>query len=157
VKQEPQSLTISSASPASTEALAAKLGHSLKGGEVIELLSDLGGGKTTFVRGLVKGLGSTSQVSSPTFKIKNVYRSHALTINHFDFYRLNEPGLIANEIDESFAEPDVVTIIEWPDIVDAVLPPKRLSIEITIAGEQERKLAFHYSEELAYLLEGIVA
>jgi tRNA threonylcarbamoyladenosine biosynthesis protein TsaE len=157
VKQELQTLNTDSLSPANTEALAVKLGHSLKGGEIIELLSDLGGGKTTFVRGLVRGLGSASQVSSPTFKIKNVYHSPAFTINHFDFYRLSEPGLIANELDESFGEPDIVTIIEWPDIVDDVLPPKRLSIEITISGEQERKLAFYYPTELAYLVEGIAA
>jgi tRNA threonylcarbamoyladenosine biosynthesis protein TsaE len=148
-------IQLTSNSPATTEALAAQLGHNLKGGEVIALMSDLGGGKTTFVCGVAKGLGSTAQVSSPTFKIENVYHTNTLDIHHFDFYRLNEPGLIANELAESVGDPHSVTVIEWPDSVVNILPEDHVSIEIIQTGEEERSLSVHYPSKLAYLLEGI--
>src|SRR3989344_5721785 len=93
-----------STSSAETENLASKIGRALKGGELIELVSDLGGGKTTFVRGLAKGMGSRDHVSSPTFTICNTYKvksksSHAAQeLWHFDFYRLHEAGLIEHEL-----------------------------------------------------------
>ncbi len=68
-------LQIDTTSPKNTLNLAAKIGSRIKGGEVIELVSDLGGGKTVFVRGLAKGMGSTDQVSSPTFTISREYKA----------------------------------------------------------------------------------
>lgn len=144
-----------SASSASTEALAAQLALNLRGGEVVELFSDLGGGKTTFVRGLARGLNSTDVVSSPTFKISNVYHSPRFLINHFDFYRLPEAGLIAHELAEVLGDPQAVNIIEWGTVVQDVLPADRLTVEIKNHGENERQLSFHYPEGLSYLLEGL--
>jgi len=62
--------------------------------EIIELRSDLGGGKTTFTQGLAAGAGSKDAVSSPTFTLKKIYRAGELHIYHYDFYRLNEPGIL---------------------------------------------------------------
>jgi len=81
-------LRITSESPEATEQLAEAIGRRLTGGEVIELVSDLGGGKTTFVRGLARGLGSADVVSSPTFTVSKVYKADKLELHHFDFYRL---------------------------------------------------------------------
>src|ERR1700751_1023392 len=118
-----------------TEALAARLAQNLKGGEVIELVSDLGGGKTTFVRGLAQGLDSTDKVSSPTFKISNVYHAPSLTIHHFDFYRLQDPGLIKHELAEILHDPDSIVVIEWADIIHDVVPKAHITIQFNTLGE----------------------
>jgi tRNA threonylcarbamoyladenosine biosynthesis protein TsaE len=144
-------------SQAQTEQLAAKLAGNLKGGEVIELVSDLGGGKTTFVRGLARGLASTDTVNSPTFKICNVYHSPSLAINHFDLYRLSEPGLVGHELAEALDDKKAVTLIEWAGVASDVLPEERLRIELEPVGESRRKLKFAYPARLTYLLKGIVS
>jgi tRNA threonylcarbamoyladenosine biosynthesis protein TsaE len=144
-----------SMSSETTEDLAAALAQNLIGGEVIELVSDLGGGKTTFVRGLARGLGSSNKVTSPTFKISNVYTSPTLSIYHFDFYRLPEAGLIAHELAEVIEDPKAVTVIEWGDIVETVLPAERLTIELKNQGEQQRQLSVSYPDSLRYLLKGL--
>jgi tRNA threonylcarbamoyladenosine biosynthesis protein TsaE len=138
-----------------TEQLAAKLGANAQGGEIIELISDLGGGKTTFVRGLARGLGSIDHVSSPTFKISNVYRGKDLTLYHYDFYRLPEAGLLAHELHDALEDPKAVIVVEWGEIVRDVLPEKRLTIKMTHINENSRELTFQTPKELEYLLEGL--
>jgi tRNA threonylcarbamoyladenosine biosynthesis protein TsaE len=133
--------------------LAAKIGSKLKGGEVIELVSDLGGGKTTFVKGLAKGLGSDDEVHSPSFTLSNEYKAGQLKIYHFDFYRLQEPGIMREELAEAVADLTGVVVVEWPEIVEDVLPPARLIIKIKATGENSRLLTFTYPKNLAYLLE----
>jgi len=126
----------------------------LSGGEVITLSSDLGGGKTAFVRGLARGMGSTDHVASPTFTIGREYHSQAkgLTLYHFDFYRLQEPGLMALELGEALANTAGVVAVEWGGVVEGVLPDARLSITITRSGENTRDFQFAYPEALAYLI-----
>ncbi len=133
--------------------LSEQIGRNLKGGECIELISDVGGGKTTFVRGLAKGAGSSDHVSSPTFTISKVYKTPKFEIVHFDFYRLQEAGLIEHEIEEAVYEPSTVIVVEWSDIVRHVLPEDRLQIKISTVNEEGRELEFHYSPSLAYLIE----
>ena len=133
--------------------LSEQIGRNLKGGECIELISDVGGGKTTFVRGLAKGAGSSDHVSSPTFTISKVYKTPKFEIVHFDFYRLQEAGLIEHEIEEAVYEPSTVIVVEWSDIVRHVLPEDRLQIKISIVNEEGRELEFSYSPSLAYLIE----
>jgi tRNA threonylcarbamoyladenosine biosynthesis protein TsaE len=147
-----QTLQIDSTSSEVTEKIAQDLGSQLKGGEVIELTSDLGGGKTTFVRGLALGAGSTDHVSSPTFTISNVYKTPNLTIHHFDFYRLHEAGLIGHELQDVLDDPNTVIVVEWSDVVKHVLPPKRLKIYIETLSENERRLIFQCPRSLDYLL-----
>jgi tRNA threonylcarbamoyladenosine biosynthesis protein TsaE len=132
--------------------LARGIGQRLKGGEVIELVSDLGGGKTAFVRGLADGMGSQDTVGSPTFTISRQYRAGDLTLYHFDFYRLNEPGIVADELAEVIDDPAAVIAVEWADIVEDVLPEKRLTIEIKTTGETQRDFVISCPGELAYLL-----
>src|SRR5690349_8475192 len=96
---------IKSSNSENTEQLGRELGARLRGGEVIELASDLGGGKTTFVRGLAVGMGSIDAVSSPSFTISQVYNSDNLSLHHYDFYRLGEPGLMAQELSEVLDDP----------------------------------------------------
>jgi tRNA threonylcarbamoyladenosine biosynthesis protein TsaE len=132
------------------------LGKNFKGGETIELVSDIGGGKTTFVRGLAKGMGSSDRVSSPSFTLSNEYRAGDLTIYHFDFYRLSEPGIMASELAEVLSDPKAVVVVEWANIVEDVLPQERLSITLKVSGEDSRTLSLTYPEALAYLLNGAI-
>jgi tRNA threonylcarbamoyladenosine biosynthesis protein TsaE len=117
------------------------------------LVSDLGGGKTTFVRGLAKGAGSADKVASPTFTISKVYDAGKFQIHHFDFYRLPEPGIVADELAELVDDPQVVTVVEWGDSVQHVLPEQRLTIRLQQTPEGKRQLDFSAPEELNYLLE----
>lgn len=144
-------VTVESSSPEQTEATAEQLGSQLRGGEVIELISDLGGGKTTFTRGLLRGTGSTDKVSSPTFTINKEYTAPHFTVSHFDFYRLSEAGIIGNELAEVLSDKQYVTVIEWGDIVHDVLPENRLRIRLEQQPGDSRLLHFDYPDNLTYL------
>lgn len=129
------------------------LGSRLRGGEVIELRSDIGGGKTTFARGLAKGAGSKDRVSSPTFTLSRIYKTQNFEIHHFDFYRLEDPGILADQLAEAVSDDNVV-IVEWADIVKDVLPERRISIEFkpTAASPDERQITFFYPENYRGLI-----
>lgn len=143
----------STSSAEQTMLLAEMIGKKLKGGECIELIADVGGGKTTFVRGLAKGAGSNSHVSSPTFTISKVYKTPKFEIVHFDFYRLEESGLIEYEIEEAIFDPKTVIVVEWSDVIKHVLPVERLSIEILQQKNESRILRFSFPTSLSYLVE----
>lgn len=146
---------IESDSSRATEELAARIGINIKGGEVIELTSDLGGGKTTFVRGLAKGIGSKDNVASPTFTISRFYKGSRFDIHHFDFYRLSEAGLMADELAEVISGPNNIIVVEWSQIVKAVLPSERLTINFRIIDDEKRQLQFTYPESLKYLVKDL--
>ncbi len=116
-------------------------------------MSDVGGGKTTFVRGLAKGMGSNDKVASPTFTISREYRAGDLTMYHFDFYRLPQAGIMAEELAEVVGDRQAVVVVEWAGIVENVLPAERLTIQITPTGETERVFNFSFPDKLAYLVE----
>ena len=80
-----------------------ELGNSLKGGEVIELIGDVGAGKTTFTKGLAKSLGITDEIQSPTFTISRVYEGTKNNLVHYDFYRLNDKRY-AKELNRDMAK-----------------------------------------------------
>ncbi len=122
---------------------------------MIELVSDLGGGKTTFVRGLARGMGSGDKVSSPTFTVSKVYKAGKLELHHFDLYRLGEAGLIEYELQDILNDPLVIMVVEWARVAEHVLPDERLAIDIKPTSEDQRKITFHYPPSLAYLVEGL--
>lgn len=140
-----------------TEQLGEQLGAKLRGGEVVELISDLGGGKTTFTRGLVRGTSSKDAVSSPTFMVHKPYKTPKFTVEHFDFYRLNDPGLVANALAENVADATSVIVIEWADTVGHVLPEERIRVKLsgTPRHENEREVEIIYPEKYSYLFEGL--
>ncbi len=146
---------INSAGSEVTEQLAAEMGTRLRGGEVLVLSSDLGGGKTTFVRGLARGMGSSDHVASPTFTLSREYQAGDLTLYHFDFYRLDEPGIVAAELQEFLDDPQAVVAVEWGGVVKDVLPGRRLDIQIERTGETTRIITIAGSAELLYLLQEI--
>jgi len=132
-----------------TRALGQKIGSLLSGGETIELTGDVGAGKTTFVKGLALGLGIDEDVQSPSFTISRVYDARDdLQLAHYDFYRLNDAGIMANELSETTQDPLTVTVIEWADIVEGVLPGNRLGIVFEAPTETSRKLTLEGPTEL---------
>lgn len=132
-------------------ALAAQIGSRLTGGEIIELVSDLGGGKTAFVRGLAEGMGSKDHVSSPSFTLSNQYKAGELTLHHFDLYRLDGPDIIKQELAEILTDKQAVVAVEWASLVNDVLPSDRMTINITSSGEDSREIVIKYPERLRYL------
>jgi tRNA threonylcarbamoyladenosine biosynthesis protein TsaE len=124
------------------------LGKQLQGSETIELRSDLGGGKTTFVRGLARGAGYNGNVNSPTFTLSRVYQTKNFSIYHFDFYRLEEPGILREQLAEAVSDNNVV-IIEWAGIVKGMLPAERISVAFrpVISEADERQIIISYPEK----------
>ena len=127
--------------------IAEEIGANLKGGEVIELVSDLGGGKTTFAQGIAKGLGVKEQVHSPSFTISVEHLGSHLRFIHFDFYRLMEPGIMKQELSEVIGQNDTVVIIEWADIVEDLLPDSKITVTIKVISENERQLEIKYNQD----------
>ena len=138
-----------------TVRFAKEIGKQLHGCECIELISDIGGGKTTFVKGLALGAGNKNHVSSPTFTISKLYATPKFDIAHFDFYRLHEAGSIAYEIEESAQDDKTVIVVEWSEIIKHVLPKERLIIEISQTHDDERNFNLTYPDTLDYLLKSV--
>ena len=107
---------------------------------VIELVGDVGAGKTTFVRGLAQGLGIEEPLSSPSFTISRFYQGDKVTLTHYDFYRLEDPGLMVEDLAESITDENNVTVIEWGQSIADILPPDHKIIEIKYIDENTREL-----------------
>jgi len=146
--------TFISHSPAETEALGESWGLTAERGLVIGLSGDLGAGKTQLVKGLARGLGSTSRVHSPTFTLVNEYLGGRLKLFHLDLYRLEAPEQILAAGLEEYLLPDGVAVIEWAERLLEVRSPHsgirspaerfwRVVIEIT--GEMERRISYEHS------------
>lgn len=136
------------------KAFGKTIGSFLHGGEIIELIGDVGSGKTTLAKGIAVGLGIDEYVQSPSFMISRVYKGrNNITLAHYDFYRLNDAGIMANELQEAIGEPSVVTIIEWAGVVKGVLPTDRLSIKITSPTENSREVNCTFGGNVSKKLE----
>lgn len=123
------------------KAFGEAIGALLNGGEIIELIGDVGSGKTTLTKGLAVGLGINEYIQSPSFTINRVYSGRDdIVLAHYDFYRLNDAGIMANELREAVSDSHTVTVIEWAEVVKGVLPIDRLSIEIIASTETSRRL-----------------
>lgn len=142
----------------STEAMkefGAMIGERLGGGECLELIGDVGAGKTTFTKGLALGLGIDEDIQSPSFTISRVYDARDnLQLDHYDFYRLPDPGILEYEFAESIADKRVVTVVEWAEIVEGILPPQRIHIDIVATGDNTREVTIT-GEELNELMKGV--
>ena len=119
---------------AATLALGAALSACLEPGVVVYLSGELGAGKTTLVRGVLRGLGHTGRVKSPTYTLVEVYEVSRLSLHHFDFYRFHDPR---EWIDAGFRESfngRNVSLVEWPQKATGQLPPADLHITLTSSG-----------------------
>lgn len=126
------------------------IGQLVSGGEVIELIGDVGAGKTTFVKGLATGLGIDENIQSPSFTINRVYDCRDdLVLSHYDFYRLADAGIMANELNEVINSKDTITVIEWAGAVADILPTDRLSIDIASLTESSRQLVISSNGQIS--------
>lgn len=123
-----------------TVELGEKLGRRLAGGELIELTGDLGSGKTTFLKGLAKGIGIDQPISSPTFTISRVYKVGKKRFFHFDFYRIDSSDIVAMEIAEAAASPDAIVAVEWAEHIQDALPDEYLSVNLKAKDEHTRQV-----------------
>ena len=109
----------------------------------IELIGDVGAGKTTFVRGLAKGLNIKDPITSPSFTIS---KSYALpdggNLIHYDFYRLSDPGIMLDELEENLKNPKNIIAIEWAESVENILPKNRTIIKIDFNEAGDRSITF---------------
>ena len=123
-------MIIETNSPRETKELGKKMAERAKPGDVFTLVGDLGVGKTVFTQGIAEGLGIDEPVNSPTFTIVQEYESGRMPFYHFDVYRIGDP----EEMDEigfdDYIYGDGLCLIEWADLIEEILPEKRVDIRI---------------------------
>jgi tRNA threonylcarbamoyladenosine biosynthesis protein TsaE len=142
-------------SPEETGQFAEKLAGHLNPGAVLTLEGDLGAGKTTFTKGLAKGLGVTKTVNSPTFTIIKEYRGR-LPLYHMDVYRLDD-SFEDLGFDEYF-EGEGVTVVEWAHLIQDQLPEELLSLSIYREGDSTRRIVLKpYGDRYSELCKEIVS
>lgn len=116
----------------------ASLAKYLKSGDILCLFGDLGSGKTTLVKGIAKGLRiKEDKVTSPTFVLMNIYQGK-LPLFHFDFYRLEGAAEIVPTGYEEFLYGEGVSVVEWADRFDQLMPKENLEVRLTHKAETER-------------------
>ncbi|MBB6714236.1 tRNA (adenosine(37)-N6)-threonylcarbamoyltransferase complex ATPase subunit type 1 TsaE [Clostridium gasigenes] len=113
-----------------TTALGFNIGKLLNSGDIICLTGDLGTGKTHITKGIAKGLNIDDHITSPTFTIVNEYDTGRLKLFHFDVYRVNDPDEIYAIGFDDYIFSDAVSIIEWANYIEEILPREYLHINI---------------------------
>lgn len=131
---------IESYSAEDTAALGKQLGQQAKPGEVYTLVGDLGVGKTVLTQGIAEGLGITEAICSPTFTIVQVYEEGRMPFYHFDVYRIGDVEEMDEIGYEDYFYGEGLTMIEWANLIEEILPPKRK--EITIEKDLEKGFDF---------------
>lgn len=132
--------TFTSNSADETMAFAQKWAQDLQPNDVVALRGDLGAGKTHFVKGIVRGLGSRETVTSPTFTLLHEYRACRLPIFHFDFYRIESHAAVENIGFEDYLEGGGLALVEWADRFPELLPERARWVELAIESAEKRRI-----------------
>lgn len=133
-------MVLETRSPEETFNVGRKLGENAIPGQVFTLTGDLGVGKTVFTQGLAKGLGIEEPVNSPTFTIVQVYEGGRMPFYHFDVYRIGDVEEMEEVGFEDYVMGDGVSLIEWANLIEEILPEKRTDILI----EKDLEQGFDY-------------
>lgn len=142
-------MIIETRSAKETYDLGVKLGEKAQKGEVYTMVGDLGVGKTVFTQGLAEGLGITEPISSPTFTIVQEYDEGRLPFYHFDVYRIGDISEMDEIGFEDYVYGEGVSLIEWANLIEEILPENRIDITIEKDLEQGfdyRKITIEGSE-----------
>jgi tRNA threonylcarbamoyladenosine biosynthesis protein TsaE len=131
--------SVTTTTPEQTAARGAALGRTLGAGDVVALYGELGSGKTCFVQGLVRGLDVTAPATSPTFVLVNEYRGR-LPVHHVDAYRI---ATLTELMDLGLLDlmgGDGVTLLEWAERAEPLLPPRVVRVRIDGVGDEPRAI-----------------
>jgi tRNA threonylcarbamoyladenosine biosynthesis protein TsaE len=136
-------------SAAETIALGESLATTLKAPALIALFGELGSGKTCFVKGLARGLGSDDLVTSPTFTLVHHYLGAAGKVRHFDLYRITSPREL-EDLEIFTGDRESFVLIEWPEIIQNDLPANSIKVRFEAVPDQpdERKITIEYDQPL---------
>jgi tRNA threonylcarbamoyladenosine biosynthesis protein TsaE len=122
----------------STLAYGERLARRLPPGSLVFLRGDLGAGKTTLVRGILRGLHHTGSVKSPTYTLLEPYDLPSSVVYHFDFYRIVDIGELEFIGIDELMESDALKLVEWPERVADRLPPADVEVRMQVEGEGRR-------------------
>jgi tRNA threonylcarbamoyladenosine biosynthesis protein TsaE len=137
---------------AATARLGAALAAGIAPGNVLHLSGELGTGKTSLVRGLLRALGVQGPVKSPTYAWVEPYSISRLDLYHFDFYRFDKKNEWLSSGLREYFRPDAACIVEWPERAGAALPPPDLAIRLSYEGDARRAaMEAHSAEGEAWL------
>ncbi|MGH6878311.1 MAG: tRNA (adenosine(37)-N6)-threonylcarbamoyltransferase complex ATPase subunit type 1 TsaE [Rhizomicrobium sp.] len=137
---------------AETEEFGRRIAARLAAGDTIALEGDLGAGKTTLARAILRALGVTGEVPSPSFTLVQHYETLQLKIAHCDLYRIEDPAEV-EELGLDDALMEGALLVEWPDRAPARISPDALTVRIEVVGESERLMQFSGPARWAQLLE----
>ncbi|MBR5372238.1 MAG: tRNA (adenosine(37)-N6)-threonylcarbamoyltransferase complex ATPase subunit type 1 TsaE [Oscillospiraceae bacterium] len=140
--------TAISNSPAETHEIAKQLGKTLRKGDCVAMLGNMGAGKTTFTRGLCEGIGLPDMVSSPTFALVNEYHAEGcISVYHFDMYRVTSPEALESTGFWDYPLSDGIFVIEWAENIMDSLPENCIRVTLTGSGDEPRTVTVERSEE----------
>ena len=142
-------MVIETRSAKETYQLGVELGKKAQRGQVFTMVGDLGVGKTVFTQGLAEGLGITEPISSPTFTIVQEYDEGRLPFYHFDVYRIGDLSEMDEIGFEDYVYGEGVSLIEWANLIEEILPENRVDITIEkdlTQGFDYRKITIEGSE-----------
>jgi len=133
-------MIIETRSAEETYQLGVEIGKKATRGQVYTMIGDLGVGKTVFTQGMACGLGITEPISSPTFTIVQVYDEGRLPFYHFDVYRIGDISEMDEIGYEDYVYGEGVSLIEWANLIEEILPDERICITI----EKDLEQGFDY-------------
>jgi tRNA threonylcarbamoyladenosine biosynthesis protein TsaE len=135
---EDHSLSLGLPDETATLSLGAALSRALAPGLVIWLEGDLGSGKTTLVRGVLRGLGYAGNVKSPTFTLIELYAISSLNLHHFDFYRFSQPEEYLDAGLDEYFQGGAICFVEWPDKAGDYLARADLRVALSVEDQGRR-------------------
>ncbi len=125
-------------SPEETEAIGARYADTLRPGDVVALDGELGAGKTAFARGVLRGLGHTGRVTSPTFAVANEYDAPRAPVVHCDLYRILDEDALYELGFEEYLDGRRILLVEWSENARSLLPERRKTVRLTYGGDGAR-------------------
>ena len=146
-------MTVKLKDEAATAALGAAIARGLKAGDAVLLQGELGSGKTTLARAILRALGVGEYVPSPSFTLVQAYETPGLTVRHFDLYRVTHASEL-NELGIDDAIADGAVLVEWPERARERMPANALEVQLYASSETAREAKLSGPSRWRDILEG---